>query len=548
MGQVNIYRIDDDKQQAFLRDISGKFDQIRTITIIKTVNEVDINIGMSFYVSVPEDEKDISWNWLLRAFEQSEITSLPNPKAILLIEKGIFMYAVTYGTAYFVVDKFSDRNFSFKFARKIPYKEIKTTALTSPNSQRNKTINSYVDYNNFEFDSGESFTKIKAKVLVNDDFRIHNESIEIGNSLKFNLPEDSLESIADLIIYIEDVIENEEDKYKIPIFNKVTNADSLQTLNNRLSEEVRNNPLLINISEIEIIGTTEIFSHNDTMFKLSYRSFQKEISELTQENLHQFAIDNNFSLNECLLDIKVISYKDGSPIRTDILRNLIDYTDDNERCVLSKGQWYQFNDDYLAYLEDSIKEIDVIYNPQYNLDKYLHKEFLERKFLEEKDDAVYQGKTPVEIKKSIENKYYAERYYNIFLAETHQFINFDRDVRRIGTADIELMDLYKNSTMFAVKIGSSSGKLCYVVDQSLQALRAYKHNLIENMPPIDTVAILLVLDRVNHLPIVAGKPNINKLDMLMLKNKLDSWKKDVRVLGFKPVIYVNYIIDSSAHT
>mgnify|MGYP003379167985 CR=1 FL=1 len=31
--------------------------------------------------------------------------------------------------------------------------------------------------------------------------------------------------------------------------------------------------------------------------------------------------------------------------------------------------------------------------------------------------------------------------------------------------------------------------------------------------------------------------------MLLLKNKLDSWKKEVRVLGYNPVIYVNYVIN-----
>ncbi len=55
------------------------------------------------------------------------------------------------------VDKYCDRNFAFNFARKLKYKEVKTTALTTLNSQKNKSINTYVNYNNFEFDSGESY-------------------------------------------------------------------------------------------------------------------------------------------------------------------------------------------------------------------------------------------------------------------------------------------------------------------------------------------------------------------------------------------------------
>ena len=36
------------------------------------------------------------------------------------------------------------------------------------------------------------------------------------------------------------------------------------------------------------------------------------------------------------------------------------------------------------------------------------------------------------------------------------------------------------------------------------------------------------------------KPDINRLDMLMLKNRLDQWKKEVRLQGYTPIIYVNY--------
>ena len=45
---------------------------------------------------------------------------------------------------------------------------------------------------------------------------------------------------------------------------------------------------------------------------------------------------------------------------------------------------------------------------------------------------------------------------------------------KIGGCNIEIMDLYKDGMMCAVKIGSASSKLCYAVDQSLTALKLYK--------------------------------------------------------------------------
>ena len=544
MGYINIYKIDEHKHHVFLKSMAEKLEQKSTIDIRKEINNKDLLFGMTLYLSQPSEEKNVNWNWLLLEFGQPAIMNLPNSKAVLLIEKEDDIYAVSFGFSYFIIDKYCDRNFPFKYARKIDYKEIRTTALTSPNSHRNKTISSYVNYNSLEFDSGESFTKIKAKVAVSEDFKIYNEGIEIGNSIKFSLPTDSLDRIADLILHIEDIIENNEDKYKIPVFSKLQDDILVQTLNERLWEYVKDNPYSINISEIDIVGATEVFNHDETTFKISYKSSGvKEIVELSNGELNAFAKENNFALNDHLLDIKVITYKNGNPVRTDTIKNLIDYTDDAERCILSKGIWYQYNDDYLNYLAESISEIDVLYNPSYNFNKASHRLFLEQKYFEEKDESKYTGKSKKDIRDAIKKKYYAERYYNIMLSENHGFENYDRNECRIGSADIELMDLYKDNTMYAVKIGNSSGKLCYVVDQSIQALKAYKHNLVSEKPRIENVGVWIILDRVNHLNIIEGRPNINELDMLLLKNKLDSWKKEVRVLGYKPIIHINYVVD-----
>ncbi len=43
-----------------------------------------------------------------------------------------------------------------------------------------------------------------------------------------------------------------------------------------------------------------------------------------------------------------------------------------------------------------------------------------------------------------------------------------------------------------------------------------------------------------HLPEINGKPDISSLKMMMLKNRLDGWKKEVRILGYTPVVYLNY--------
>lgn len=89
---------------------------------------------------------------------------------------------------------------------------------------------------------------------------------------------------------------------------------------------------------------------------------------------------------------------------------------------------------------------------------------------------------------SLKNKYYAERCFNLLRSTKNGFQLFDRIENRAEKSVVEIMDLYKDQTMFAVKIGCSSSKLCYVVDQSLTSLRLYKHQKLPTMPKINSVA------------------------------------------------------------
>lgn len=540
MSKINIYRIDESKHRLFTDNMNEKLSNCNQVRINEEQqNFLDSDMVFTLYKSAARENKNVSWEWILSLFEEDIFQINPQPKAVVVLEYIDEMYAVTFGHAYFLVDKYCDRDFAFSFARKINFKEIKTTALTSPNSQRNKTVNTYIDYSNLEFDSGESFTKLKAKVQQEDDFDLYSELIEVGNSLKFTLSESSFESIGRLVIHINEVLEG-EDIYKIPVFTRVTDKVLIEELDNNLKEKIRQEETRINISEIDIIGATEIFNNNDTTFTLRYNYKEKHVSTLSQESIEEFANENGFDMREILLEIKVISHYNDSPVRTEKIRNLIDEINDEKRCILSKGEWYHFNDDYQKYLEDSISELNTFYEPKFDFTKELHEEFLTEKFSKEKDFEAYRGLTEEEIKKKIKTKYYAERTFNLLREEEDGFQNHDREETRIGNSKVELMDLYKDETMFAVKIGNSSSKLCYAIDQSISSLRLYKHNSLEGMPKVEKVAIWLIFERDTKLSLINGKPDINGLEMLMLKNKIDIWKKEVRLLGFQPVIYINY--------
>lgn len=544
MGSINLYRIDREKHLDFIAEIGRKMQQKNSIQRSKKNAETEDAFELSLYVAYQQEDKPISWNWVLDAFQQPSIETAPSPKAVVVIKHNQEdLYAVTFGHSFFLVDKFCDRDFGFNFARKLKYDEIKTTTLTTPSSNRNKTVSTYVNYNELEFDSGESFAKLKAKVSTEKDFSLYKPSIEIGSSIKFATKDESVERIVDLILHIEHVLAVEEDKCQIPVFTKISDVSLLAQLDAHMEASIRENPAQVNISELDIIGATEIFNHNDSEFLLRFGGKEKQISSLSNEEIELFCQENNFDYAASVLNISVVSLYNGNPVVTNQIRNLIDYTDDAEKCLLAKGIWYRFNTDYLNYLRDSIAEIDCEYHPEYDFSDAIHSAFIDAQYQNAKYLPENSGKTEQELKNALWRTYYAERAYNILRSIHDGFQNYDRKPARVGGATVEEMDLYKDGMMCAVKIGNTSAKLCYAIDQSLTALKLYRKGNLPNVPKINTVVLWFVLERKEHIEGKNGTPDINKLDMLMLKNRLDHWKKEVRLQGLKPLIYINYRAD-----
>lgn len=538
MGQVNLYKIDEKKTDDFLNKLDEKF-QFLGEQDYPFGNDEKNQCTVMTYANKVENRKLPEWKWILDEYEFEIPESSVAVKAILVIKSKNSMYAVTYGTAFFAVDKYCNTKFAFDFARRIEFKQIKTTTLTTPNSKRNKTVNVYLNYNDIFYDSGEAYAKIKAKMDIEENGSICEEMIEIGHSIKTRIQENNMDGILRFIVYVEKVMKQKEIQ-KIPVFYKVKDEAEIKELDKRLSKKIEENIECINISELDIIGVTEIFNNNDTSFTIKYRRKNKDIQQLTKDNILQFIEENHLNLKTDFLNIKVISNKDGDPVRTDKMKNLIDYTDDEKKCLLLKGEWYYYNDDYIDYLRDSIEELDVIYDSQYDFGKKQLKEYQEEQYQKQKDLPEYANLSTEKIKEKIAKKYYAESAFNHYISEKYGFEIYDRELEQIGSEKIELMDLYKDKTMYAGKIGESSAKLSYVVEQSASSLKMYKHKQLKDMPEIKQIAVWIILKRKTHLENRNGKPDLSSLKMITLKNRLDEWKKEVRISGYSPVVYLNY--------
>lgn len=534
MGQVNIYKINPQKHRDFLARLKRDFEKPQ----VKKISKSSITYELAFYYKAPDIPNVISWKWIFDAYEIDAPRSSGAPKGVLVITSNNSQttYAVTFGTAFFCVDKFCDRDFGFDYACRVPYSNIRLTALTNPCSVRNKTINSYQNYDKLDFDSGESFAKIKGKIDPHTKEDIIKDTIEVGTALKFQLKEDSLDNTIKLILHIERILSGKK-QTSIPRFNLVKDKVRISRLQDNLISAIKKQLSLVIVSEFRIIGSREVFNRYDS-YQLSYKHCNDMVPELNLQSITAFCEKYNVVTSSEWLNIKVGFMEDGERKDQTTLLSILDFMDEDERCLLIQGEWYEFNDDYLEYLKNSLSEIPVLYDPCFDLSHSQLEKFQAQKANEEKDDVRYKGQDFDAIKKSMKTKYYAERAFNE-MRKADGFDLGDRQLLPVGEYHIEVWDLYKDNAIFSVKRGKSSADFSYVVAQSLMAVKAYKSGSIPSRN-VKKIVIWLIFERSQTLPLKGTKLDWDSLNMLILKNRLDQWKKEVRLAGFEPEIWINY--------
>ena len=529
MGNVNLYKINTKKTKLFISSLGETYDEAgKKVIMQKDVTKYEF----SFFIAKDIRYRNVEWKWLADEFGV-EVPKVPSvPKAVLVIfTSNGDVFAATYGHSYPLVDKYSEKDFGLSFAKKLQFEDIKTTAVVSPGMKRNKAINSYTNYEELDAESGESYAKIKVKISDEKISNLIKPTIEIGSSISFTTEKDSLDCLVKVIEYILDEMEG-EDIVDIPMFKQIKDEKRIEYLDNILENDLAKDNMLIDISEIDIIGTKEVFNSNSLEYKLTYQRKTRKGTNLTKEALLDFCFSNGFNVSTDLLKIRVTVFDMDGKTRTVTVKEIIDYVVENEKCVLYQGKWYEYNDDYIKHLDKSLDKIEVFYNPEMDFSNAKHEEDILANINPQKDDGDIE---------SLKKKYYAERVFNEMMVEKG-YVNYDRANQRVEGYTVEPMDLYKDGCMYAVKMGSTSSKLCYTVDQSLNSLRLYDNGKLKLLEEekITHVALWFVLDKNQHIEDSDGKPDLKKLNLLILKNSIDAWSKNVRMLGYTPVIYINY--------
>lgn len=547
--KVNLYKIEQELKNDFYEELHELCTKSSEKQKLKSSSKYS-NSSYQFFLFDGGDEFSPNWEWLSESILNEKINVFTNPKAILLVEHENHYFAFTFGNAYAIANKYCDPDYMFIFARKLDYKTIKLTSKASPHSKMNKTINSFLDNYSLVFDSGEAFTKIKGTIKLSKGFNIYKENIEIGTSVKLETCKDTIQNLIDIVSDIYTNVNKSKDKTKIPLLKAIPKKDHqlIKKLDMRLISAIKSNVVNIEISQFDIRGTEAIFNSDADYFEIRVGHKYSKIENISLNEIVRFQEEKK--VEDCeLLNVSFTLYKDGFKEKRE-LKEVIDYIDSEERCVLLQGKWYYFNDDYQEYLADSLNEIEVLYDFGFNYSKSKHEKFLQDKSKEKIKEADNDNIDLEAMKKSLRRKFYREFYYNSCISFNNKnYRNLDRNLAKTGVGKIEVADLYYSKegqkTIFSVKMGNASSTLAYAIDQSEATLALYQNDQAEvrKKYPIEKVGLWFVLNRKTLPEKESGQPDINSLDMFILKNRLDEWKKKVRLLGYQPVVRINYIIN-----
>ena len=227
--------------------------------------------------------------------------------------------------------------------------------------------------------------------------------------------------------------------------------------------------------------------------------------------------------------------------KTFLLKELIDYHIPNANYVLIKGEWYQYNDDFVYSLQESLSHLDCRHESMFDWDNDAYNQFIDSKKSEYQTQDKYKDLNDEKLSQEIKKKYYKEMVYNKIIADKYGFECNDRGLVRVDNGSkIELNDLYNNGCLYAVKIGNSSGKLCYCVEQMTIAMNCIKNHAVNFDRDVKDVCIVLLLKKQSRFPNESGFFDLNMLGYIALKNALNNWMKEARNLFYNPKVIIGY--------
>lgn len=452
-----------------------------------------------FYFSGTPQPSSIPWVETFAPYFQDfdEIPANRTFYAVFLFTRGEHCFALSCGKSHFYIRPYSDYDFGIELAKRIANEDdIRQTASKRFAGRRRKDIKSYSADSRLSVESGESVDYLQGAV-VDEDKATFGASGKFGTSAQVS-PDIARGEIGGFLTKLVDRL-SEEPRFKLPRTTLVAEAEEVVKLDEQLLDELEGP---VDTSDFthntyDLYGVDFVFN-SDGVFTLRYGRTKRELESLTMKALKEFLNENQIPRDQ-ILSIRVTRTPEDAKPYTQKLKECIDFIPDDERVLLSNGRWMRFNQDYLDFLDDFIRSIEI--------------EETEPEFVD-----IWDAETDFNPSEAVHNAGYVLADKNFSILKTR------------AKTPIEAWDLSRGDTVYAVKFGTAQ-KLSYVADQGLAVLELLRNKAeVKEIPDFGRYCLWLGY-RGQNLP-----ANIADSGSIILKQKIEAWARKANDLGVVPVI------------
>lgn len=520
--KYNIYKIKKENEVSLIKELTEKK--------LEIIGETEIDgHKLELYFLQKDNEGSIWWveqyKSIFKELDSADY-SRSNLYGVIIIKNDNYIYAVSYGNSYFYLQKYCDYNFGLDLAeRLVDSSGVHSKVSKYFNINKSKEIVVYNNNINLEFDEGEATFYVQAKPIDTDKF---GKNVKFGYSASFQIDIE----VSELINFIKEIELHliQPPKFKVPrvkVLSDKIDKDLINVLDEELYNDIKNRDLNVRFEFLGLVGTN-LITEDNISYKLYVKNSSKreKVDTLNVDIVKDYIIKNNIDSKK-FNDIRISFESETNNIYSRNLKEVIDYTIEKNGkyyCIVN-GKWSEFNESYIEYLEENLNRIssEIESNSEYNFKVEKIEEL--KRICKEKTD-------------------YNEFVYNKYYMCGYGFECYDRNFIKYGNVDVELGDLYKDNTLYHVKIGEN-GKLIYAIDQSTLSVKVLKDpNKREEVNgklfnrEIKSIGLLFIFD--SKTIIKNNSINLNSIKSIIFKMKIMEWYHCVKENNFTPKLLINF--------
>ena len=515
MSKYNIYKIIPEKTADLLK-------KLNSVNLRGQAKKAIGKYTLQLFFPNKPDEKDVPWVEQYKDFidKNSEEIKNKNYFAVLLaFEKDKAIYAVSLGKSHFYLQEFCDLDFGINIGiRILDEKYVNSKNAKIFGSTKKKSLIVYKPNTPIDIESGEAVMYLKGKTI---DDKKWGKTLTCGSSACFSIKDFNPLSLPILINAIEETLKTDP-LFNIPRANWIKNPIEIKKLDKELIDSLKTKSENVEVEEQSLSGVEFIFKKD---FSFSVQ-FERNTEWLSMEDQTITALmgtfhDNGFILSpENIENVKIRATPDEGSSYAHNIKCFLDYVND-EHCFLNAGKWYQLNSNYVSYLFSELDRIEIETGPV----KFSEKQFLN--FHHSLKSKKEQG------------EWYQEKYFNEKECAKHGFVNLDRELVGFDGFKLEVADLYKDDTIFHIKIGSLT-KQNYLLQQCIASLKFLKDNNYKieikgkEIKPT-TIYLWCILDRKRPIK------SLKELKSFIFLSELLDCYKAIRNAGLEAKVIIDYM-------